>query len=118
MNYLVDEDGVRIITRITGPEHNVLGLKLSPIPTSDVCIISLKNYDEVDEAQKDLIRQQVSDEIRDFSEKTGEEFYIDTIFFDPSDTYVKNIYAKLTRLILQRIHNNDDFEKIKKLSPK
>lgn len=108
MQFSLNKD-VYQAARITGPEHNFLGIQLAnkhekidvvqlPLKTGECALIG-----------KGAVVAQVEQGLLDVNISLRENYAISKIFFVPSDTPSTSVYRYLTVELIKRIHRRDVF---------
>jgi hypothetical protein len=108
MQYIFD-NGVYKIARITGPQHNLLGIRLSdsecmkkivPLPIKD---------NEPTLLESDEVLNQVEAGLIAINKELKRKYYISEIQFVPSDTNSPYVYSSLLKELIKRIDCKGDF---------
>jgi hypothetical protein len=108
MQFILD-NGIYKVARITGPQHNFLGVHLGKVD-GDITIeeLSLKNG-ERNQIEKSMVLSQVFDGLREINDQLGKNYSISQIFFVPSDSPSASVYKFLTIELIKRIDSNGTF---------
>ena len=103
------DGGVYKVSRITGPTHNFLGIRLgdggNPV---EVVALPVKQG-EPQRVEKDDVLKQVLAGLRDINSELDKEYQASEVFFLPSDTPSGSVYKFLTVELIKRIEEGGDF---------
>lgn len=108
MQYVFDGVFFKAV-KITGPNHNLLGLSLNG--SNDIKVTSLG--EEADSCiDSDEVLRQVTEGIEDINSELGTKYSIKEIQFIHTDSPSDYIYNELTKSIITRIHEGGEFTKV------
>ncbi|WP_143133447.1 hypothetical protein [Pseudoduganella namucuonensis] len=108
MQFIFD-NGVYKVARITGPQHNFLGVRLDDSESIvSIEALPIKNSERV-QIEQHLVLTQVIDGLREVNAELGTCYYISQILFIPSDSPSPSVYKFLTIELIRRIENKGDF---------
>lgn len=104
------KDDTYIVTRITGPHHNYLGLRVAEGSgnESTIQLIDLEKGDRKT-LNGDDIRSSVAQGIKDANILFGTSYFASTISYISSDTNNLDIYRKLAFSIVEGIFLGKEF---------
>jgi len=105
VQFLVDGDVYRVV-RITGPTHNMLGLKfVTGDEPNDLKLEPLSSDADVQGAtlRPDEIRHNVLEGVADANRTLGTNYRVGLIQFLPSDSPPVVVYRELARRLVERI---------------
>jgi len=110
MQFIFDGEVYKVI-RVTGPSHNLLGISFSNSKNSLVETEILQISDNKNETifGKD-VKEQVLLGLNEINEELDTNYKIKKIQFVISDTPSDIIYKELTKEIIKRIENQDNFK--------
>jgi hypothetical protein len=110
MQFVID-DGVYKVARITGPQHNMLGIRLAD-SAGDVRVISLPVKNEgLVRIDGENVARQVRSGLLKANDELTKEYYISEIQFVSTDTYSSEVYELLTIELIKRIDCGGEFSK-------
>lgn len=102
MRFILDKD-VYKVARVTGPEHNLLGIRLADDGCEiDVVQLPIK-VGECNRIDRDTVLAQVKQGLTDINAKLGKSYAVSQVFFVPSDTPSTSVYRYLTAELIKRI---------------
>lgn len=104
MQFSRDHDWYQVI-RITGPEHNLLGVKLTTSAYVDPIIEPLLIGTGKVLVSAEEVKQQVLDGIADANERLGTNYHVSAIRFVASDTPSSVTYRRLASILVERIES-------------
>ena len=108
MQFILDKD-VYKVARITGPEHNFLGIRLADADQEiDVVPLPTKSG-ERHQIDRDGVLAQVSQGLLEANAELGKIYAISQILFVPSDTPSSSVYRYLTIELIKRIDGQGSF---------
>lgn len=106
----VYDNGVYKAVRITGPSHNLLGLRLSEEECdTEVIALPVKSGETTNVSKEDVLNQAIRG-VDSASTSVGKTYYVSEIYYLPSDTDSPEVYKLLANELILRIHNNFDFK--------
>jgi hypothetical protein len=110
MQFVVD-DGVYKVARITGPQHNLLGIRLAD-SAGKMRVISLpvKNGGAA-RIDGENVARQVKSGLLKANNELCKEYYISEVRFVSTDTYSSEMYELLTIELIKRIDCGGEFSK-------
>ena len=108
MQFILD-NGVYKISRITGPTHNFLGIRLGDNSNSvEVSALPVKQG-EAQRVEKNDVLKQVLAGLQDINSELAKGYSVSEVFFVPSDTPSSSVYKLLTIELIKRIDEGGDF---------
>lgn len=108
MQFILD-NGIYKVARITGPQHNLLGVRCDQIDGEiNIEELPIKNG-ERKQIEKDVVLAQVIDGLREINDQLGRNYSISQIFFVPSDSPSASVYKFLTIELIRRIDSHGIF---------
>lgn len=108
MQFILDKD-VYKVARITGPEHNFLGIRLAD-DGREIDVVQLPmNSGECHQIDQDSVLAQVNQGLLEVNSELGKAYSISQILFVPSDSPSKSIYKYLTVELIKRIDGQGVF---------
>lgn len=108
MQFILDKD-VYKVARITGPEHNFLGIRFDGGGREiEVVLLPMKNG-ERRQIDQDVVLAQVTEGLLEANDELGKDYTISQIFIVPSDSPSKSVYKYLTVELLKRIDRQGEF---------
>lgn len=101
------DDGVYKVARITGPQHNFLGIRLSDVGGEiNIEALPMKNS-ESHRIEQDVVLAQVIEGLREINEKLGKSYFISQVFFVPSDSPSDSVYKFLIVELINKINRQE-----------
>jgi hypothetical protein len=108
MQFILDK-GVYKVTRITGPEHNFLEIRLADVGQKvDVVQLAAKNGGRR-QIDRDDVLAQVCQGLLEANAELGKTYAISQVFLVASDTPSKSVYRYLTVELIRRIDSQVPF---------
>lgn len=108
MQFIFDND-VYKVARITGPEHNLLGIRLaSSRKNIDVVPLPMKNGDRV-RIDKGSVLAQIERGLLNVNFRLKKDYIISEVLFLPSDSPSDSVYEYLIFELIKRIDEEGDF---------
>ena len=102
-------NGVYKVARITGPEHNFLGIRLGGADDPlDVVPLSIKEGEQLKIEEQEVLRQ-VEEGLKLVNQKLDKQYYISELHFVPSDTKSTSVYIYLIQELIKRIDCGGNF---------
>jgi len=105
----INDNGIYKVARITGPQHNLLAIRLSE-QSENIEIVSLpiKGNETINVDKQDVLKQ-VNAGLNSINEKLGKEYFISEIQYVPSDSNTPKVYEFLIKELIKRIDNKGEF---------
>lgn len=108
MQFIFD-NGIYKIARITGPQHNLLGLRLSETgEVVKVVSLPIKNGEEPKVEEQEVLRQ-VEEGLQNINRELGRQYFISEVQYVPSDSESTSVYSFLTQELIRRIDGEGEF---------
>jgi hypothetical protein len=108
MQFILDKD-VYKVARITGPEHNLLGIRIVGYSREiDVVQLPIKKG-ESHRINPDAVLAQVTQGLLEVNAELGMDYSISQILFIPSDSPSISVYRYLTVELIKRIDSQGVF---------
>jgi hypothetical protein len=108
MQFILD-NGIYKVARITGRQHNFLGVHFDKKSTEiNVEALPIKNGERIQIKQIDVLGQ-VTAGLREVNDELGTQYSISQILFVPSDSPSSSVYKSLIIELIKRIENKEDF---------
>jgi hypothetical protein len=108
MQFILDND-VYKVARITGPEHNFLGIRLADTNQGiDVVELPLK-VGERRQIDTNMVLEQVVEGLQGINEELRTKYAISHVYFVPSDSPSKSVYKLLISELIRRIDGQGEF---------
>jgi hypothetical protein len=108
MQFILDKD-IYKVARITGPEHNFLGLRFDGNGQAiDVIQLPMRSG-ERPQIDQDVVLAQVNEGLLEVNDELGKAYSISQIFIVPSDSPSKTVYKFLTIELIKRIDSQGVF---------
>lgn len=108
MQFIFDK-GVYKVARITGPQHNLLGVRLADSENiTNVVSLSIKD-NEGPLIDGDEVLGQVEAGLVAINKELDSEYFISEIQFLPSDTNSPSVYNLLIQELIKRIDSKGEF---------
>ncbi|WEJ99464.1 MAG: hypothetical protein P0Y59_21535 [Candidatus Sphingomonas phytovorans] len=108
MQFSRDGDWYQVI-RITGPAHNLLGLKLGEPADAKPVVERMSISNEAPLIEAEDVRTQVLDGILDANAQLGTDYHVAAIRFVTTDTPSPNIYRSLAKIIIEQLAQENTF---------
>lgn len=109
------KDDVFIATRITGPTHNYLGLKLGKdleTVCNNIQIIDLEKGPK-GSLCVEMIKNSACHGINSANKKYNSSYWPVAIFYISTDTNLRDVYSELAFSIVERVALEEDFMPVK-----
>lgn len=104
--------GLYTVSRITGPTHNFLGIRLSESEAEiTVMALPIRLNETINITPEDVMSQAISG-LEIANRELGKQYYISEIQYVASDTYSPIAYETLTRILLKRISEDGEFVEV------
>jgi len=108
MQYIFDK-GVYKIVRITGPQHNLLGIRLTDSEcVKNVVSLPIKDNDQP-KVDKLNVLSQVESGLNKINKELNKNYHISEIQFISSDTMSSSVYSLLIQELIKRIDSQGKF---------
>lgn len=96
-------------TRITGPSHNLLALKLSEPGASEPIVERLSVSNEAPVIDADDVQRQVLEGVTEANAELGTNYHVAAIRFVTTDTPSFSIYRSLAKVIVEKLAQEGTF---------
>ncbi len=107
MQYIIDGEFYKI-TRVTGPKHNMLGVRFSDTH-KEMEVVDLDFSAKQVNFSASEVKSQVQLGLADVNRELGTKYKISAIQFVGSDTKSDSIYAELVKIIVRRLESGCKF---------
>ena len=108
MQFIYD-DGVYKVARVASSQHNFLGISFADsCENVEIVELPLKSG-ERHAVARDMVLSQVIEGLQQMNDELGTQYYIEKVFFVPSDTPSDLVYKFLTIELIKRVHNKESF---------
>jgi len=108
MQFILD-NGVYKVARITGPEHNFLGIRLGGADDPlDVVSLPVKEGEQLKIEGQEVLRQ-VEEGLNLVNQELDKQYFISELHFVPSDTESTSVYIFLIQELIKRIDCGGNF---------
>jgi len=93
------------LVRITGPQHNLLVLKLAPASVDGGFAVERLDADHecLNPIEADAVREQVVRAVKDYQDEVGNTMSVELVQYLGSDSRPVETYYLMTREILKRL---------------
>ena len=108
MRYSLKADVYRVV-RVTGPQHNLLGLSFSKSAPERVALERLSGPSNGAIDEEELVRAVLSG-VAKANAAVGANYYVSRVQYVPTDTPAAGIYSDLAQLIVERIASGRQFD--------
>ncbi len=108
MQFSRDGDWYQVI-RITGPSHNLLGLKFGEPDSPQPVVERLSVSNEASVIEADDVKRQVLEGLSEANAQLGTEYQVAAIRFVTTDTPSSNIYSSLARILVEQLAQEATF---------
>lgn len=98
---VTNQDGIYKASRITGPKHNYLGLKMSATPPTNTSVVPRRINDELAGIDEEQLVAAVIRGIEDANRIIAKPLYPQLIEYVPSDTPDYAAYTQLSKAIVE-----------------
>ena len=98
------------VARITGPTHNMLGLKLCEPQATRPIIEAISAVEEARVVDPDDVQRQVLEGVSQANAQLGTNFQVAAIRFITTDTPSSSIYGALAKVIVE--HYLDELNRV------
>jgi len=103
----IKEDDLYKVARITGPSHNLLGVRLSDVQCSIKMTPLPMSTGEIEVLDGQKVRSQVLKGLDAVNLELCKHYFISEIQFIPSDTASSSVYIDLIQSLIQWIDAED-----------
>ncbi|NHR08790.1 hypothetical protein HA052_26740 [Chromobacterium haemolyticum] len=108
MQFVVD-NGIYKVARVTGPQHNLLGIRLSDCDEEMKAFpLKFKSGEKVRVSEADVLSQ-VKSGLALANQVLSKKYFISEVYFLPSDTCVPGVYELLVGELIRRIDHGGHF---------
>ena len=95
---LFDRDGEwHMVARVTGPRHNLLGLRLSAVPVASPLVERLSGIPSEQGVTAEEVLAQVTETVDAVNVETGSDHKLAAIRYVATDTPSRDAYRLMTR---------------------
>ena len=108
MQFILDGD-IYKIARITGPKHNLLGVRFSEtIDKVETILLPTKDGEPQNIEPQDVLRE-VEEGLNIVNLELNKQYFVSEIYYIPSDTKPVSVYSFLIQELIKRINDGGEF---------
>jgi len=111
MQFVLDK-GIYKVARITGPQHNLLGITIGEVHSPMELVEFPMKKGEQRQVDPKSVLSQVRDGLEEVRKELGKEYIVSKVYFVPSDTPSQSVYKLLTMELIRRIESQEGFIEI------
>lgn len=97
------------VVRITGPTHNLLGLKLGGLDSPEPIVEPLSVSHEAPVIDAEDVQRQVLEGVTEANAQLGTDYQVKAIRFVRTDTPSSSIYRSLAKVIVEQVAHKGEF---------
>lgn len=95
------------VARITGPTHNLLGLKLGGSGEAVPAVEALTHRGEGGALDSEQVVRQVLDGVSEVNAQLNTAYSVRAVRYVTSDTASKEVYRLLAKVLIEHVHRSD-----------
>ncbi|MDF0606903.1 hypothetical protein HZU77_014790 [Neisseriaceae bacterium TC5R-5] len=105
----VFDSGLYKVARITGPQHNLLGIRISDTEKKITAVPLVIQGGDVARINESDVINQVMSGLAQVNQELSKQYFVSEVQFLPSDTYSSDVYELLTVELIKRIDSGGKF---------